>query len=51
MKVAIAEAVDPVKSEIHDLTQRVEELEKNWEELYGGQYDDDFSVDKFASKM
>lgn len=29
----------------------VEELEKNWEELYGGQYDDDFSVDKFASKM
>jgi len=28
----------------------VEELSKNWEELYGGQYDDEFTVEKFVSK-
>ena len=28
----------------------VEELSKNWEEIYGGQFDDEFSIDKFTNK-
>ncbi|UPQ97309.1 SNF2 superfamily protein [Chloropicon primus] len=29
----------------------VEELSRNWEELYGGHYDDDFSIERFQSKL
>jgi TATA-binding protein-associated factor len=48
---SVGEGEDKKKSQAGQRPKHVvEELTKNWEELYGGQYDDEFDVEKFTRK-